>query len=276
MCPEFKGGGPKARKSVADTVCPHWLEVADEPLTRSAPWEAWLRVQAANSLAPENFSLAYDSFFRGMPYQLDNGTLAPDGFVPLPATSSCSGAEDDLRQCFWAQLTDRLQKNASATQPTARPCRWKIVVGCTDEHSDAAPRAAAEAAAAAAAAAAKAAEALAAAAAAAAAADFAAAAAAAATAATAAEAAKAAAAAAAAAAHKDGDGDGYTEDGVFVLGDIPRDDFNDGVFQNFFRPKIFTHFDGPYNCRTGACARLLSLARAPVCVCVCVAGWLAG
>ena len=203
LCPEFRGDGPKARNSLADTMCPHWLEVAEETLSRSAQWEAWLRVQALNSLAPENFSLAYDSFFRGMPYQMDDaagdGTHAPDGFVPLPATSSCSGAEDDLRQCFWAQLTDRLQKRPSVSpQPQSRPCRWKIVVGCTDEHSDTAQTAA-------------------------------------------------------------------KEDGVFLLGDLLDPyDIGPGVIGNFDRPKIFTHFDGPYNCSTGVCLR------ARVCVCECV------
>ena len=75
---------------------------------------------------------------------------------------------------------------------------WKIVVGCTDEHSDAAL-------------------------------------------------------AAAGAAGKKNVARVSAHEGVWVLGDQSEDASTGsiGVSENYWKPKIFSHFDGPYNCSTG-------------------------
>jgi hypothetical protein len=204
LCPEFRGDGPEQRNSLAETMCPRWLEVAEKPLWRNSEMEAWLRGNALNSLAPENFSLAYDSFFRYHQMKNATGNWTLDVFDPLPAMSSCSGVENDIRQCFWSQLQDRFQSRSSEsrqpeTRPQTRPCVWKIVVGCTNEHSNTALAAAADAV--------------------------------------------ANASAVPVSAHE----------GVWVLGDQPEDLSlgSIGVEGNYYKPKIFSHFDGPYNCTTG-------------------------
>lgn len=212
LCPEFRGNGPKARNSLSRTMCPRWLEVADEPLGQTPKWEAWLRVNALNNLTPENFSLAYDSFFRSMPYTENAGPngkqVSPDFFNPLPETSSCSGAESDIRQCFWAQLQEML-RNRSVDSPQAmvRPCTWKIVVGCTNEHSNTSL-------------------------------------------------------VEARAAGTEKVPLPSAHEGIWVLGDQPYDDgLTLGVDENFWTPKIFTHFDGPYNCSTAMPVPELQIAQ---------------
>ena len=67
-------------------------------------------------------------------------------YTPLPH-SSCSGDEEDVRQCFWSQLQDLADADPPAAASSSssssskkkskdRFCVRKMVVGCTDGHSD--------------------------------------------------------------------------------------------------------------------------------------------
>ena len=67
-------------------------------------------------------------------------------YTPLPH-SSCSGDEEDVRQCFWSQLQDLADADPPADASSSssssskkkskdRFCVRKMVVGCTDGHSD--------------------------------------------------------------------------------------------------------------------------------------------
>jgi hypothetical protein len=204
LCPEFRGNGPGNRKSISETMCDRWLDVPDQPMGQSKQWETWLQVMAYNKVVqPRNFSLAVDSFFRQMPsleQEHGDGDYDPP-ISPIPAQSSCSGAESDIRQCFWSQVHQMQQAElgnmadvSSATMSMSRPCESKIVVGCTDEHS---------------------------------ATDL----------------------IAAQAAHAADVPPVSPHEGVWVIGDA-RDHYDSDVDieRNLWSPKIFTHFDGPFNC----------------------------
>jgi hypothetical protein len=177
LCPEFRDNVPVNLDSLSRMMCDSWLDVSDQPMSQSHEWEEWVRTLAYNRSA----------------------------LNPTPSRSSCSGAESDIRQCFVAQVHHMLQQAAGQTNTAneievhgfSRPCKSKIIVGCTDEHS---------------------------------------------------------------AVDADGDAGARKDEvpvvspneGVWAFGDnLEFGEANVNVMGNALSPKIFTHFDGPYNCLTG-------------------------
>lgn len=131
LCPGF--GASKSQS------CPAWLQVGESPTGQQAiDFAAWLEMTAHNRLNPENYSLT-----RINPDARDNNRpLSP----PLPPFSTCSGTESDLRQCFWSQAQEvlRVLATGGAAQEyenfhrlnNKHKCMRRMIVGCTDAHSD--------------------------------------------------------------------------------------------------------------------------------------------